>query len=70
MADHKFEFTLSGVDLSEEQKNTIAGEIALAVTRVVVGDSPVSLRTPMWSLVNLHGGRMVPDVGGRPASTV
>jgi hypothetical protein len=69
MADHKFEFTLSGVNLSEEQKNKIASEIATVVTRAVVGDSPKSLSTPMWSLVNIHGGRMVPDFEGRPQQT-
>jgi len=66
MAEHKFEFTLSGVNLSDEQKNKIASEIALVVTRTVVGDSPSNLSTPMWSLVNIHGGKMVPDADGRP----
>jgi hypothetical protein len=66
MADHKFEFTLSGVNLSDEQKSNIASEIALVVTRAVTGGSPANLRTPMWSLVNIHGGRMIPDVDGRP----
>jgi hypothetical protein len=70
MADHKFEFTLSGVNLTDEQKNSIAGEIALVVTRAVVGSSPKALSTPMWSQVNIHGGRMVPtDVDGRPLLT-
>jgi hypothetical protein len=69
MADHKFEFTLSGVNLSDEQKNRISSEIATVVTRAVVGDSPNALRTPMWSLVNIHGGRMVPDADGRPQQT-
>ncbi len=66
MADHKFEFTLSGVNLSDEQKNKISSEIASVVTRAVVGDSPAALRTAMWSLVNIHGGKMVPDAEGRP----
>jgi hypothetical protein len=69
MADHKFEFTLSGVSLSEAQKNNIAAEIGLAVTRAVVGSSPADLKTPMWSLVNIHGGKMVPDADGRPQFT-
>jgi hypothetical protein len=70
MADHKFEFTVSGVELSEEQKNNIAGEIAQVVTRAVVGSSPTALRTAMWSLVNIHGGRMLPpEADGRPAAT-
>jgi hypothetical protein len=66
VADHKFEFVVSGVRLSEEQKKQIAGEIALVVTRALVGEAPDALRTPMWSQVNIHGGRMIPDVGGAP----
>lgn len=68
MADHKFEFTLSGVNLSEAQKNAIASEIATVVTRAVVGNSPQALSTPMWILVNIHGGKMVPDADGRPVA--
>jgi hypothetical protein len=64
MADHKFEFTLSGVNLSEAQKNQIASEIALAVTRAVVGTDTEALRTPMWSLLNIHGGKMIGNVEG------
>jgi hypothetical protein len=66
VADHKFEFTVSGVNLSEAKKKQIAGEIALVVTRALVGDAPDALRTAMWSQVNIHGGRMIPDVGGAP----
>lgn len=66
MADHKFEFTVSGVELSEAQKNHIAGQIALVVTRALVGEAPDALRTPMWSQVNIHGGRMIPEVEGAP----
>jgi len=66
VAEHKFEFTVSGVKLSEAQKKHIAGEIALAVTRALVGDAPEALRTPMWSQVNIHGGRWLPEVGGAP----
>ena len=59
MADHKFEFTVSGVNLSDEQKNRIAGEIAQVVTRALVGNTPELLRTPMWSQVSIHGGKMI-----------
>ena len=61
MAEHKFEFTLSGVNLSEAQKTQIASEIALVVTRAVTGNSPQALSTPMWSKVNIHGGKMIPE---------
>ena len=59
MADTKFQFTVSGVALSDEQKNRIAGEIAQVVTRALVGNSPELLCTPMWSQVSIHGGKMV-----------
>ena len=61
MADHKFEFTLSGVHLTEEQKSQIAGEIAMVVTRVVVGNSPGAANAAMWSQVKINGGRMIPQ---------
>jgi hypothetical protein len=67
MADHKFEFVVSGVELSEAQKTHISSQIALVVTQALVGKSPEALRTPMWSLVNIHGGRMIPDFEGVPA---
>ncbi len=61
MADHKFEFTLSGVNLTEEQRTQIAGEIAMVVTRVVVGKSPDAAKAAMWSQVKINGGRMIPQ---------
>jgi hypothetical protein len=64
MAEHKFEFRVSGVNLSEEQKSRIAGDIALVVTRALVGGSPGTLSTPMWSLMNIHGGRLIGNLEG------
>jgi len=66
MAEHKFEFTISGVKLSDDQKKRIASEIALVVTRAIVGDDPSSLATPMWSVLNIHGGRWIGNVEGIP----
>lgn len=57
MADHRFEFTLSGANLSDEQKLRISNEIALAVTKVVVGDSPELLNAPMWTVCRVNGGK-------------
>jgi hypothetical protein len=67
MADTKFEFTVSGVNLSDEQKNRISGEIAQAVTRVLAGNVKELLRTPMWSQVGIHGGRMIQAASAREA---
>jgi hypothetical protein len=59
MADHKFEFTLSGAQLSDEQKLRISNEIAIAVTKVVVGDTPELLAAPMFSICRINGGKNI-----------
>ena len=40
MAEHKFEFTVSGFDLSEETKLHISQEIAAAVAKMVIARHP------------------------------
>ena len=61
MADHTFQFTLSGAKLSDEQKLRISNEIATAVTKAVVGDSPKLLSAPMWSACRINGGKIFVD---------
>ena len=60
MADHKFVYTVSGVDLTEAQKTKIAQGIALAVTEALVGEAPPELRTESLTLLRSYGGRMIP----------
>jgi len=62
MADHKFVYTVSGVDLSDAQKVKISQEIAMAVTRTIVGHSPGELHTDFLTLHRVNGGRMIPTV--------
>ena len=59
MADHRFEFTLSGAQLSDEQKLRISNEIAIAVTKVVVGDTPELLSAPMFGICRINGGKNI-----------
>ena len=58
MADYKFEFTLSGANLSDEQKLRISNDIATAVTKAVVGDSPQLMSAPMFSACRINGGKI------------
>ena len=61
MADHTFQFTLSGAKLSDQQKLQISNEIAVAVTKAVVGDSPQLLNAPLWSACRINGGKIFVD---------
>jgi hypothetical protein len=56
VASHKFTYTVSGVELSNEQRAAISREIAAAVTRVMVGHSPTSVKTDFLNVTKIHGG--------------
>jgi hypothetical protein len=56
MASHRFTYTVSGVDLSAEQQAAISGEIAAAVARVLVGQSPKGLKADFLTVTKIHGG--------------
>lgn len=60
MADTKFVYTVSGVELSEAQKLKISEEIAAAVTKAIVGQSPEQLRTDYLTLHQIAGGIWIP----------
>jgi ethanolamine ammonia-lyase small subunit len=60
MADYKFVYTVSGVDLSDAQRTKISQGIAAAVTHALVGEAPTALRNESLSLFRIYGGRMVP----------
>jgi hypothetical protein len=57
MTDHKFEFTVSGVKLSDDQKQRISNGIAAAVTQAMVGDSPELLSAQFFSICRINGGK-------------
>jgi hypothetical protein len=60
MADHKFEYTVSGVDLSNDQRSAISREIGAAVARVLLGASPQTLRSDSLNICKIQGGRWIP----------
>jgi hypothetical protein len=56
MANHKFTYTVSGVDLNSEQKAAISREIGAAVTRALIGPSPQPVRSDFLTLTKIYGG--------------
>lgn len=60
MADHKFVYTVSGVDLSEGQKTKISQAIAAAVTGAIIGESAEELRSDYFTINRVYGGRFIP----------
>lgn len=69
MADHKFVYTVSGVDLSDEQKAVISREIGAAVSRVLVGGSP-QVKSEFLSYCRINGGIWVDPNLVPPRETV
>jgi hypothetical protein len=66
MADSKFVYTVSGVDLNEEQKAAISREIGAAVARALVGAAPKTMRSEFLNIVKIHGGRWIlADLAGK-----
>jgi hypothetical protein len=57
MGDYKFEFTVSVVKLSDDQKQRISNGIAAAVTQAMVGGSPDLLSAQFFSVCRINGGK-------------
>jgi ethanolamine ammonia-lyase small subunit len=71
MADYKFEFTVSGVNLSDDQKQRISNRIAAAVTQAMVGDSPDLLSAQFLSVCRINGGKnMIGEVAREAVSAL
>lgn len=60
MADHKFVYTVSGVELSETHKARISQAIVAAVTQALIGDSAPELRHESLTLHRIYGGLWTP----------
>jgi hypothetical protein len=58
MATEKFVYTVSGVELSDAQKEKISREIAAAVTRVVLGEEPRQIQPQLVTLHGVYGGKL------------
>jgi hypothetical protein len=56
MANNKFVYTVSGVELSEAQKTKISHGIAAAVAEALVGENPPELGAEFLSLQRINGG--------------
>jgi hypothetical protein len=67
MATQKFTYTVSGIDLTEEQKAKISQEIAATVTRVVLGESAKPIQPQLVSLHGVYGGKLANFSVERPA---
>ncbi|MDR3506388.1 MAG: hypothetical protein P4L64_00665 [Caulobacteraceae bacterium] len=56
MSEHKFTYTVSGVNLSNEQKTAISQAIAAVVAEVLMGDDPGGFRADSLVLHRIYGG--------------
>ena len=56
---HKFTYTISGVDLSDEQRALISREIGSAVTRALIGDAPNLFQSDLLTIWMRNGGRLI-----------
>jgi hypothetical protein len=66
MADHKFVYTVSGVDLNDEQQRAISQEIGNAVTRALLGHQPKAAKSEFLNICKIHGGLWTPmDLAGK-----
>jgi uncharacterized protein (DUF697 family) len=56
MADTKFVYTVSGVNLTDAQKSSISEAIGAAVASALVGPSAKAVQSDFLNLCNIHGG--------------
>jgi hypothetical protein len=56
MSSHKFTYTVSGIELSNEQQAAISREIAAAVTRALVGHAPKAVKPDCLTVTKIRGG--------------
>ena len=59
MPSHKFVYTVSGIELTDNQKTKISQEIAGVVARAVLGESPQQIQPELLTLHGVAGGRMI-----------
>jgi len=60
MPDHKFEFIVTGAELSTELRQRISADIAVAVTNAIVAHRPGQLQGPVWAggVGPINGGKL------------
>jgi hypothetical protein len=59
MKSEKFEFTVAGAELSDEQRSRISTRMNAAVLTAMFGDTPGPVKGPIWSNINIHGGMLL-----------
>jgi hypothetical protein len=61
MAEHKFEFTVAGVELSDQLRQRISADIAVAVTAAIIAHQPGQIHGPVWAggVGPINGGRLL-----------
>jgi hypothetical protein len=60
MADHRFVYTVSGINLTEAQKTKISEVIGVAVAEALAGQAPGTVRTDCLTINRIYGGRWIP----------
>ena len=59
MADHRFVYTVSGVNLSKEQQAKISQAIGVAVAQALAADAPGTVRTDYLNIHRIYGGKWI-----------
>jgi hypothetical protein len=59
MAEHRFVYTVSGVNLSQAQQAKISEAIGTAVAQALVGDAPGRVRADFLNINRIYGGRWI-----------
>jgi hypothetical protein len=60
MADHRFFYTVSGVNLSDAQQAKVSQAIGVAVAEALAGDAPGTVKTDFLSVHRIYGGKWIP----------
>jgi hypothetical protein len=61
MTEHKFEFVVAGIELSDQARQRISADIALAVTHAITALHPGAVHGPVWAggVGPINGGRLL-----------
>jgi hypothetical protein len=56
MAKHRFVYTVSGINLSDEQRARISQAIGVAVSQALTLDAPGTVKTDFLNVHRIYGG--------------
>jgi hypothetical protein len=60
MPDHRFVYTVSGVNLSDAQRAKISEAIGTAVAQALAVQAPGTVQTDCLTIGRIYGGRWIP----------